>query len=101
MKLIDLPIDILSQIIVYLNVNCNKYIIYERYKNNDGSIFEMIKKIIYIPSKLCLINKKWYSAFLYCKCRACNTGKYDILRGKCINCCHILNGNKKRRFLKN
>ena len=97
----DLPIDVLSQIMVYLNVNYNKHVIYEKYKNNDGSIFKMIKEVIYVPSKLCLVNKKWYTAFLYCKCKTCNTGKYDIIRCKCINCCHVLNGNKKRRLLKN
>ena len=70
-------------------------------RNSDGSFFRIIAKISYIPSKLCLINKKWYTAFLYSKCRVCNTGKYDIITGKCINCCHVLNGNKKRRLVKN
>ena len=101
MKLIDLPMDVLAQIMVYLNINCNKHILYGKSRNSDGSFFRIIAKISYIPSKLCLINKKWYTAFLYSKCRVCNTGKYDIITGKCINCCHVLNGNKKRRLLKN
>lgn len=101
MNLTDLPKEVLGHILIFLNVNYNKKIIYTESRNINGSYSLRIKKVNYIPSKLCLINKSWYNAFLVTRCNFCNTGKYDITKEKCINCNHILNGKNKRKALKN
>lgn len=92
---LELPIELVSYILIFLDINYEKKITYY----NEAR--ECIRKTYYIPSKLCLINKKWYSAILYSKCKGCLNGRYDILKKKCQNCGHILedNATKRKRLL--
>ena len=101
MNLTNLPLDVLGHIFVFLNIGNEKKVVYRDSENVDGSTSKITLKVSYIPSKLCLINKKWFAAFLNSKCKVCDTGKYDFIKFKCINCYHVLNGNKRRKLLKN
>ena len=87
----NLPIEIVSYILIFLDIDYNKKITY--YEKEQ----QHIKKIYYVPSNLCLINKRWYAAIVYSKCKGCLNGRYDILKKKCIKCGHILESKKIKR----
>jgi len=90
----NLPIELLSYILTFIDGKFEKKI---KFYPKDKILFnKVIKEVIFIPSKLSLINKTWYTAVLYSKCRICNTGSYNFRTLTCIKCGHIMESKQKK-----
>lgn len=90
-----LPIELLSYILSFINNKFEKkFTFLPNKKDNLG--YKMIDKVFVIPSELSLINKNWYAAILYSKCKICSTGTYNLKTMNCINCGHIIESKVKR-----
>ena len=86
-KLQYLPKEVLSNILLYLDI---KFDVIKIYRDNTKS--EVIKKYT-VPSKICLISKSWYNAIVFSRCRTCDHGRYDRIKTskfRCMICGHVL-----------
>ena len=96
----NLPKEILAYILVFLDFNYEKKVIY---LPDTKKRKKFVDKVYYIPTDECLINKYWHDCILYYKCKVCPLGKYNIYSKLCMTCGHIMESNLKRhrRCIKN
>ena len=82
-----LPTEVLSYILLYLNIKFDEIIIF-----TDKTKL-LVKNKYTVPSKICLVSKFWYNAILFSRCKTCAHGRYDrinCLKFRCMECGHIL-----------